>query len=86
VRVNSKQRKTLTLLRAQPTPKTLAWADIESLLIALGARRVSRGGSAVSFELNGVRLDVHRPHPQKEAKPYVVRNAAQFLKLAGIDE
>lgn len=84
--MNSKQRKTLALLHLQPTPKTLAWADIESLLMALGARRASRGGSAVSFELNGVRFDVHRQHPQKEAKPYVVRNAAQFLKLAGVEQ
>ena len=84
--MNSRHRKTLALLHAQPTPKTLAWADIEALLTALGARRVNRGGSAVGFELNGVRLDVHRPHPQKEAKPYVVKNAAQFLKLAGVEE
>lgn len=84
--MNSKHRKTLALLQVQPTPKTLAWADIEALLMALGARRVNRGGSAVGFELNGVRLDVHRPHPQKEAKPYVVKNAAQFLKLAGVEE
>ena len=84
--MNSKHRKTLALLHTQPTPKTLAWADIEALLMALGARRVNRGGSTVGFELNGVRLDVHRPHPQKEAKPYVVKNAAQFLKLAGVEE
>ncbi len=84
--MNSRHRRTLTLLRVQPTPKTLAWADIEALLMALGARRVNRGGSAVSFELNGVRLDVHRPHPQKEAKPYVVKNTAQFLTLAGVEE
>ena len=83
--MNSRHRKTFALLYAQPTPKTLAWADIEALLMALGARRASRGGSAVSFELNGVRLDVHRPHPQKEAKPYVVKNAAQFLRLAGVE-
>ncbi len=82
--MNSKHHKTLELLFAQPTPKTLAWADIEALLVALGAKRVNRGGSAVGFALNGVRLDVHRPHPQKEAKPYVVKNAAQFLKLAGV--
>ncbi|MDP1690696.1 MAG: type II toxin-antitoxin system HicA family toxin [Burkholderiaceae bacterium] len=82
--MNSKHRKTLALLFAQPTPRTLAWADIEALLLALGARRANRGGSAVGFELHGLRLDIHRPHPQKEAKPYLVKNAAQFLKLAGV--
>ncbi len=82
--MNSRHRKTLSLVFAEPLPRTLAWADIESLLIALGARCVNRGGSAVSFALNGERLDVHRPHPQKEAKPYVVRNARRFLELAGV--
>lgn len=82
--MNSRQRKTLTAVFATPVPKTLAWADIESLLDSLGAKKVNRDGSAVSFALNGARLDVHRPHPQKEAKPYVVRNTAQFLTLAGV--
>lgn len=54
------------------------------LLIALGAHCVNRGGSAVTFTLHGARLDVHRPHPQREAKPYVIRNARRFLELAGV--
>ena len=82
--MNSRQRKTLHAVFSAPVPKTLAWADIESLLGSLGAKKVNRDGSAVSFALNGARLDVHRPHPQKEAKPYVVRNTAQFLTLAGV--
>ena len=82
--MNSKHRKTMGLIFAQPTSKSLPWADVEALLMALGARRANRGGSAVGFELKGVRLDVHRPHPQKEAKPYVVKNTAEFLRLAGV--
>ena len=82
--MNSRQSKTLAAVFATPVPKNLAWDDIESLLDALGARKVNRDGSAVHFLLNGARLDVHRPHPQKEAKPYVVRNTAKFLTLAGI--
>ena len=82
--MNNRQRKTLKAVFATPVPKNLAWAEIESLLDSLGAKKVSRDGSAVSFALNGARLDVHRPHPQKEAKPYVVRNTARFLTLAGI--
>ena len=82
--MNHRQRKTLDAVFASPVPKSLAWADIESLLVSLGAAKVNRDGSAASFYLNGARLDVHRPHPQKEAKPYVMRNAAQFLTHAGI--
>lgn len=76
--MNNRQRKTLEAVFATPVPKNLAWAEIESLLDSLGAKKVNRDGSAVSFALNGARLDVHRPHPQKEAKPYVVRNTAGF--------
>ena len=82
--MNSRQSKTLGAIFATPAPKNLVWADIESLLDALGSRKVNRDGSAVHFMLNGARLDVHRPHPQKEAKPYVVRNARRFLELAGV--
>ena len=84
--MNSCQRKTLAAVFATPVPKHLAWADIESLLDSLGAKKVKRDGSAVGFALHGVRLDVqrHRHHAQKEAKPYVVRNTAQFLTLAGV--
>ena len=82
--MNSRQSKTLAAVFATPATRNLAWDDIESLLDALGARKVSRDGSAVHFFLNGARFDVHRPHPQKEAKPYVVRNTAKFLTLAGI--
>ena len=82
--MNNRQRKTLTAVFATPVPNNLAWAEIESLLDSLGAKKVNRDGSAMSFALNGARLDVHRPHPQKEAKPYVVRNTARFLALAGI--
>jgi hypothetical protein len=82
--VNSKHRKTLTRIFEKPVPKNLEWADIESLLIAQGAECVNRGGSMVSFFLKGERADFHRPHPAKEAKPYQVRCAREFLELMGV--
>jgi hypothetical protein len=45
---------------------------------------VNRGDSMVSFFLNNERADFHRPHPAKEAKPYQVRCAREFLNLAGV--
>ena len=47
--MNNRQRKTLEAIFASPVPKNLAWADIESLLNSLGAAKVNRDGSAVSF-------------------------------------
>lgn len=54
------------------------------LFIALGATVVEGNGSRVRFELNGVVASFHRPHPQKEAKPYQVKDAREFLSQAGV--
>jgi len=57
---------------------------IESLFVAAGAKVVEGNGSRVRFELNGVIATFHRLHPDKEAKPYQVRDAKDFLEKAGI--
>ena len=54
------------------------------MLVALGAERVNRGGSMVSFFMNGERADFHRPHQSKDAKPYQVRCVREFLELTGV--
>jgi hypothetical protein len=82
--MNKRQRKTLDDIFKMPTPTTLEWRQIESLFIALGARLIEGRGSRVRFELNNVISTFHRPHPQKEAKPYQVRDARRFLEQAGI--
>jgi hypothetical protein len=81
--MNRKQRDTLQRLFARPT-SLMEWRDIESLFAALGATVVEGSGSRVRFELNGVVATFHRPHPEKEAKPYQVRDARRFLELAGV--
>ncbi|MBI3960227.1 MAG: type II toxin-antitoxin system HicA family toxin [Chloroflexi bacterium] len=78
-------QRTLTAIFSNPTPTTLAWRQIESLLIALGAQVIEGRGSRVRFELSGVIATFHRPHPQKEAKPYQVRDVRDFLTQAGIE-
>ena len=82
--MNKAQQKTLSALFSTPTPTTLAWRKIESLLVALGAKSIEGSGSRVRFELNGVVASFHRPHPSKEAKPYQVRDAKEFLLQAGV--
>lgn len=82
--VNTKHRKTLEALFSNPIPTTLAWRSIESLFVALGAQAIEGRGSRVRFALNGVVATFHRPHPQKEAKPYQVRDVRAFLEQAGI--
>jgi hypothetical protein len=82
--MNNKRRRALAEVFAEPIPRSLAWARIETLLLSLGARRIVGSGSRVRFELNGVVASFHRPHPRKQAKPYQVRDARRFLKEAGI--
>ena len=82
--MNKRHRETLDAIFQTPVPTSLAWRDIEALFPAAGARTVEGGGSRVRFELNGVIAAFHRPHPEKEAKPYQVRDARRFLEQAGI--
>ena len=82
--MNSKHRKTLSTIFSDPVNGNLEWRKIESLFLGLGAELNERCGSRVSFSLNGEKLDVHRPHPGKEALKYRVRDARNFLTNAGV--
>ncbi len=77
-------QKTLGVIFRKPVASNLEWRRIESLFTAVGAKTIEGSGSRVRFELNGVIATFHRPHPQKEAKPYQVRDAQLFLEKAGI--
>ncbi|MDB5982757.1 MAG: pilus assembly protein HicB [Pseudomonas sp.] len=82
--MNSKQISTLSAIFSKPIPNTLEWMRIESLLNPIGARTIEGSGSRVRFELAGVVVTFHRPHPDKEAKPYQVRDARAFLEQVGV--
>ncbi len=84
--MNSKQRKTLKQIFAKPTPKNILWNDIEALLIAIGCTITEGNGSRVKFDYNGHTVAFHRPHPEKETKPYAVRIAKEFLLLIGVTQ
>ncbi len=82
--MNKRHQKTLNDIFKMPVSTTLEWARIEALFTAIGATSIEGRGSRVRFELNHVVATFHRPHPQKEAKPYQVRDARRFLEQAGI--
>ena len=82
--MNKRHRETLNKIFQVPVPPSLEWRNIEALFLALGAIAVEGRGSRVRFELNGVVATFHRPHPEKEAKPYQIRDARRFLEQAGI--
>ncbi|MCK5916247.1 MAG: type II toxin-antitoxin system HicA family toxin [Deltaproteobacteria bacterium] len=82
--MNNKQRNTLQVIFRNPVVNNLEFKKIESLLVALGAELIEGEGSRVRFVLNGVVVTFHRPHPNKEAKPYQVRDVRNFLTQAGV--
>lgn len=77
--MNKKHRKILEAVFSEPAPRNIEWRRIEALFIAVGCEVIEGSGSRVAFKRDGLRADFHRPHPGKEAKPYQVRAARDFL-------
>lgn len=82
--MNSKHSKTLAEIFTHPVNGAMAWARIESLLIAIGCAVREGKGSAVSFHKDGLMLSLHRPHPGKESLRYRVIETREFLKELGV--
>ncbi|MCD6294139.1 MAG: type II toxin-antitoxin system HicA family toxin [Deltaproteobacteria bacterium] len=78
--MNNKNRKTLAIVFSEPVPRNLEWRRIESLLLTSGCELIEGRGSRIAFKHGDLRADFHRPHPKKEAKPYQVRTAREFLQ------
>jgi hypothetical protein len=64
----------------------IAWPDIASMLVHLGAEMSEGRGSRVRVALKGVRAVFHRPHPQRETDRGAVAAVRRFLIEAGIDD
>ena len=82
--MNHAQRKTLEAVFADPLNGSIEWRRIESLLLAVSCTRTEGLGSSVTFELKGLKVRFHRPHPGKEALRYRVRDAREFLRSIGV--
>ena len=82
--MNSKQTRTLEAIFGNPVAGSIAWADMESLLVGIGCRVIKGKGSRVRFERNGIVATFHRPHPAKEAKKYQVRDVREYLEKLGV--
>lgn len=82
--MNNKHRRTLAAVFRDPISGTIAWTDIEALLINVGADVIEGSGSRVRFNYSGEIATFHRPHPAKEAKRYQVKAARTFLTAMGV--
>ena len=81
----SKQTKLIEKLKKRP--RNFTFDEAESLLFSLGFRRTKLGktsGSRVSYEHNGLDIRMHKPHPQKELKPYQVTDLLRQLEREGL--
>ncbi len=82
--MNSKHRKTLAALFAGRIPRNLPFRDIESLLRAVGCEIDEGEGSRVAFTRDGLDWSTHRPHPDKKARPYHIKEVRDFLESLGV--
>jgi len=79
-----KHRQTLERIFESPERADIAWRDISTLFVALGAEVSEGRGSRVRAALRGVRAVFHRPHPRKEAGKSMVKSIRRFLTEAGV--
>nr|WP_314876018.1 type II toxin-antitoxin system HicA family toxin [uncultured Pseudomonas sp.] len=81
--MNTRYRKILDSIFRTPTTASLAFSDIEALVIHLGGQVLERQGSRVKLVLGDHIWRCHRPHPGREAKRYQIEEAREFLSQAG---
>ena len=82
--MNNKHLKTLRAVFTYPMMGIIEWKAIEALLVAAGAKISEGRGSRVRFVYGKIVATFHRPHPEKDAKPYQVRDARAFLEAIGV--
>ncbi|HDL90243.1 MAG TPA: type II toxin-antitoxin system HicA family toxin [Thermodesulforhabdus norvegica] len=82
--MKGKHRKTVTAIFSDPVNGNMEWSRIEALFIALCCQVIEGDGSSVTFEKDGIRAYFHRPHPDREALRYRIKDAREFLKKLGV--
>ncbi len=81
--MKAKHKRTLATVFSDPINGNIEWSKIEALFVTLGCQVIEGSGSSVTFEKNGIRAYFHRPHPDKAALRYRVKDARRFLELLG---
>jgi len=64
-------------------PRNFTYSEAETLLLSLGFEKSNRGktsGSRVSFVMDSIEVVMHKPHPQKELSPYVLKEILDTLE------
>ncbi|MBI5921734.1 MAG: type II toxin-antitoxin system HicA family toxin [Betaproteobacteria bacterium] len=82
--MKSKHAKTLRAIFTKPTLATVAFTDIEMLIVGLGGKVAEGKGSRVALHLGDTVKHAHRPHPGKEAKKYQIEEICLWLESQGV--
>ena len=73
------------LKRLQTKPKDFTYTELETLLVNLNFKEVSKGktsGSRVEFlhEEKKIKLLIHKPHPSNIIKQYVIESVLKIIQ------
>jgi hypothetical protein len=82
--MNANHRRALEAVFARPVRPDIRWADVENLLLALGATRSEGRGSRVRFQLGRAEAVFHRSHPSPLVDKGAVVSVRRFLEAAGV--
>ena len=77
----SKKQKLIDKLKTRS--RNIEYDEIESLLISLGFKKSNKGktsGSRVEFKYKNIPIEIHKPHKQKELKPYQINDILEALE------
>ncbi len=79
-----KHHTTLELIFKRPVSGGVKWRDIESLLVALGAKLEEAEGSRITVRLfDSVRV-FHRPHPSPDTDKGALTSIRKWLEDNGV--
>ncbi len=81
VLMKRKHQKTLELIFTRPTSGNIKWADIEALLVELGAEITEAEGSRIGVRLFGERRVFHRPHPSPNTDKGAISSIRRWLEV-----
>lgn len=84
--MHKRHQRILDSIFQKPDRRDIQWNDFVTLMSALGADIVERGGSMVGVRLNGRYAVFHKPHPGNEIYRSDLKRIRRFLNEAGVTQ
>ena len=78
----SKQEKLIAKFRT--ANKQFKWDDLIAMLKGMGFEQIEAEGSRVTMVNEQIIIKLHKPHPQKEIKAYVIKQVKEVLTAEGL--